>query len=451
MNLTNILTGVGYYTFKSPSVSGLTGLIAKFINLFPSIALGVIVFTLALKLISFPMDYLSRASMRKNSLKMEEMRPQLEKLQKQYANDKDKYNQKMMALYKQNGYSMFSSCLPTIVTLVFFIIVLNSFSSYSNYQNVKYLYNMNTSYNAVIDEGIKDVSDGETKYIYHDKEGKFVINIKEITELSTEKQDELKLIVNYSGNDVSVSTEDSYTTIKYNYVEEDGIKKDFTFSNADIDKEKYLKIDGVYAKYTEFLTKNSFEDNEDNFKKFITDVRQTASADKFREENESFLWVSNIWMPDSAFEHPVYSTYKSFNSKYKLVNYNFSDEEQYYNLTAKLDKEKSEPNGYFILVLLTAGSSLLMQLISMKSNKAQMELQSVDGQAMQQQKMMMWIMPIMMAVFAFMYTAAFSLYIITSTLSSLLSTLLINKMVDIQINREKKKKEATEYSRGYRK
>ena len=36
---------------------------------------------------------------------MEEMRPELEKLQKQYANNKELYSQKMMALYKKEGYS----------------------------------------------------------------------------------------------------------------------------------------------------------------------------------------------------------------------------------------------------------------------------------------------------------------------------------------------------------
>ena len=78
--------------------------------------------------------------MRKNSLKMEEMRPELEKLQKQYANDKQLYNQKMMALYKKNGYSMMGSCLPTIITLVIFIVAINGFTAYSQYQNRVYFY-----------------------------------------------------------------------------------------------------------------------------------------------------------------------------------------------------------------------------------------------------------------------------------------------------------------------
>lgn len=41
--------------------------------------------------------------MRRNSLKMEQMRPQLEKLQKQYAGDKQTYNMKMAALYKKEA------------------------------------------------------------------------------------------------------------------------------------------------------------------------------------------------------------------------------------------------------------------------------------------------------------------------------------------------------------
>ena len=66
----------------------------------------------------------------------------------------------------------------------------------------------------------------------------------------------------------------------------------------------------------------------------------------------------------------------------------------------------------FILVILTAGISFLTQIVMTKQQKAQMELQTVDGQGMQTQKIMKWMMPIMMAIFSFMYTAAFSIYII---------------------------------------
>ena len=77
-----------------------------------------------------------------------------------------------------------------------------------------------------------------------------------------------------------------------------------------------------------------------------------------------------------------------------------------------------------------------------------MELQTVDGQGAQTQKVMQWVMPIMMAVFAFMYTAAFSLYIIMSSLISIATTYLINFIVDIQIKKENKNKKVDQKIRG---
>ena len=59
-----------------------------------------------------------------------------------------------------------------------------------------------------------------------------------------------------------------------------------------------------------------------------------------------------------------------------------------------------------------------------------MEFQSVDGQGLAQSKLMMWMMPIMMAVFSFFYTAAFSIYMVLSSVFSILSTLGINWIVD---------------------
>ena len=76
-----------------------------------------------------------------------------------------------------------------------------------------------------------------------------------------------------------------------------------------------------------------------------------------------------------------------------------------------------------------------MQIVMSKGQKAQMELQSVNGQAMMTQKVMMWMMPIMMGLFSLMYTAAFSVYIIVSNIISMLTTLLINKVVDIRFKK----------------
>ena len=462
MNLTSILTTVAYYSFKEPTISGLNSWIATFINWFPTIVLGVTMFTLALKLVTFPLDFYSRASMRRNSLKMEQMRPQLEKLQKQYADDKQTYNMKMAALYKKEGYSMFGACLPSIITLVFFIIVLNAFSRYSTYQNIKYLYNMNTAFNSVVDEGVLDVEN----YIRHTEEGLLVIDDAKIYEeakksegfsesgkveivLSTEPQ--LKATYNFTADAAtqSIGTVTYFTDggyIEYNKIikktgEGDAAVYEFAATKPELNleafKAKGLK-DSAGRTFDEYFKEAAASDpaltQDTAAYNFVLDIQQTRSAEKYREEKESFLWIKNIWMPDTPFQHPVYKDYETFNSKYNLSRYTF-DPNQYENLTAKLGAEKEQVNGYFVLVILTAGFSLLMQIVMSKGQKAQMELQSVNGQAMMTQKVMMWMMPIMMGLFSLMYTAAFSVYIIVSNIISMLTTLLINKVVDIRFKK----------------
>lgn len=459
--LENIL--IAYYSFTEPTISGLNSWIASFINLFPSIVLGVVMFTVALKLITFPLDFYSRASMRRNSLKMEQMRPQLEKLQQQYADDKQTYQMKMAALYKKEGYSMFGACLPSIITLVFFIIVLQAFNTYSIYQNIAYLYNMNTAFNSVVEDGVESVQG----YISRE-DGKLVIDDDAIytavvqqkgeivsgEEIVLETEGQPDIIVRYVLNEtdgegnvqnyVSYETENGYIEyFKQIRVNEDGSYSysiDYATTRLILDKFKgnTSVLNEAGQTFAEYFAAASAEDSSLSeaaaAEKFFQDAQQTRSAEKYREEEESFLWIKNIWMPDTPFQHPVYEDYNAFNSKYRLGNYT-SDPGQYDNLTAKLSSEKKQVNGYFILVILTAGTSLLMQWISTRGQKAQLELQSVDGQGQRTQKMMMWIMPILMGFFALMYTAAFSIYIIMSSVVSILTTLLINKVVDVRFKK----------------
>ena len=129
MNLLNWLAVAipnNYVIENAVKLDWIGNLIQTLINACGSIGLGVIVFTLILKLITLPFDIISRVSTKKNSVMMEKMRPELEKLQRQYSNNAQLYQRKMQDLYKKNGYSPFSACLPTILNLVFFIVVIKS-------------------------------------------------------------------------------------------------------------------------------------------------------------------------------------------------------------------------------------------------------------------------------------------------------------------------------------
>lgn len=391
-----------------------------------SVAAGVVLFTLLLKLVTLPFDFMSRFSMRKNSIKMEQMRPELEKLQQQYANDKNLYNQKMMALYKKNGYSMFGACLPTIITLVIFIIAINGFSAYSNYQNKKYFYDMSVAYNNVLYAGLE--IDGE--YIYVDEDGAITVNDAKILEkgatFTPDGKDYEIIITDKTETGFTLETTNGYVRYTLN----NGVK---TFTVSDLGKV-------INSDYNNELKnaegKNFTEAQADNpeltAEQFVSSVGSYLAAETFKTNGSKFLWVKNIWVTDSPMKHPVEKEWKSFQSTYGYKGddvINIGDD-GYAKLIAGLSDEQNAPNGYFILVALTALSSLLMQFVLGKSQKAQMELQTVNGQGAQTQKIMMWMMPIMMAVFAFMYTAAFSLYIVLSSVISLLTTLMINFIAD---------------------
>ena len=112
------------------------------------------------------------------------------------------------------------------------------------------------------------------------------------------------------------------------------------------------------------------------------------------------------------------------------------NKEKYSLLIADLKEEQETSNGFFILAILTAGISLLSQIVLSKGQKAAMELQTVDGRGAQQQKMMMWMMPIMMAIFSFMYTATFSIYMILSQAMTIVFTLLVNYLIDRKFAKE---------------
>lgn len=416
-----------------------------------SVVWGIVLFTVILKLITLPFDFFSRASMRKNSLKMEEMRPELEKLQKQYANDKNLYSQKMMALYKKNGYSMFGACLPTIITLVIFIVAINGFTAYSQYQNRQYFYDMSVSYNNVIYAGF-ELDESDNKYITRNGE-EFIINDTAL--YNAYKQNNAKTVVtgvkgeenfdifvDVNQNNLVVYTENGY--VKYNrYFEVSGETVTFGSISYSVIEEGLDDKSPLATEENNYLKTYDGKDyqtvkGEMSAEQFIVDIRQTMSAKTFEKENTGFLWVKNVWVPDSATKHPVESDWGKFKQTHAYpAESNDIGQDDYNNLIAKLGDKTTAPNGYFILVALTAGISLLMQLVMSKSQKAQMELQTVDGQGAQTQKMMMWMMPIMMAIFAFMYTAAFSIYIIISSIISIGTTFLINFIVDRKFKKEK--------------
>jgi membrane protein insertase Oxa1/YidC/SpoIIIJ len=241
-----------------------------------------------------------------------------------------------------------------------------------------------------------------------------------------------------------------------------------TYINARLDStttEYVIKADKVKANadmnaaIQEMLTNGLAEDEDAALKNYFVGKAQEAVKVAYEDEENGvvsktkFIWIKNIWMTDASYKHPV-QNYADFEAEAKNEEFSVAGEdvsysyirdkgrtevytEDTYNLiTEKLTVQKEAANGYYILIALSIGTILLQQFVMMRSQKEQQKYSTVDGQGASQQKMMMFIMTGMFAIFSFMYSAAFSIYMITSNVFSMLSTLIINKFVDKKLAKE---------------
>ena len=421
--------------------------------------IGIIIFTLILKLITMPFDIISRVASKSNSIKMEKMRPELQKLQKQYANNKQLYQQKVMALQKKAGYSPFTACLPSIISIVIFMVVIGAFNTYSNYATNSLFKKMVNSYNQAI---VEQVDDG---VIIKNKDDSYSVNKTNQNYVNFLNKDTRFNIVGTDGSVTPVfsynESEKKYTLKGDEYINKlYELQKEYLggyYSDSfDLDSEnKATDIKERETQTKEELKKEIstklFENKFDDFyiEEHILIKGQEKAKETFKKEKNSFLWIKNIWESDTSFRHPLGSFGKlkdSLGSDFKN-NYNV--------LTAKMSSEKKQANGYYILVVLSIGVMLLSQIVMSKDQKTQVDLGSVEGKngtMGQTQKMMKIIMPLMFGVFAFIYTSAFSIYMIVSSLFSTLSTIFIAFIVTKILEKKALKEQSSKDKRyGIRK
>lgn len=99
---------------------------------------SVIVFTLLIRLVLLPLDIKSKQSMKR----MNDVQPKINALQKKYAKDKDKLNQKMSQLYKEEKINPLSGCLPMLIQLPILFCMFTAMRVVANEQTVQMLLDM---------------------------------------------------------------------------------------------------------------------------------------------------------------------------------------------------------------------------------------------------------------------------------------------------------------------
>ena len=80
----------------------------------PNYGWAVIVFTLLIRILLLPFDIKSKRSMKRTAA----IQPQLDALNKKYANDREKLAQKQQELYRREKINPLSGCLPMLLSML---------------------------------------------------------------------------------------------------------------------------------------------------------------------------------------------------------------------------------------------------------------------------------------------------------------------------------------------
>ena len=107
-------------------------------NLVGNYGWSIVLFTLVIRLVLLPLDIKSKKSMRA----MSKIQPKVQALQKKYANDKEKLNQKTMELYRKEHVSPTAGCLPMLISLPILWIMFSAMRTLGNEYTIQMLLNM---------------------------------------------------------------------------------------------------------------------------------------------------------------------------------------------------------------------------------------------------------------------------------------------------------------------
>ena len=99
--------------WNSIIVLPLTGALIALHGIVGSYGITIIVFTVAIKLVTFPLNLMQIRS----SQAMRNIQPLMEEAKRRYGKDREKMSQEQMRIYKENGINPAAGCLPMLVQM----------------------------------------------------------------------------------------------------------------------------------------------------------------------------------------------------------------------------------------------------------------------------------------------------------------------------------------------
>lgn len=367
-----------YFTYSEENL-GVMGKLVKWMHGWVgNYGWTVVVFTVFLKLITSPLDVWQRVASRKMTIKNQQMQPLLAEIDKRYGANTQRANDEKRKVYGKAGYSMLSSCLPMIISMVIFFVMFAGLRDYSTYSSV-------TNFQALSDTYY------ESYYSAVQQQG-----------------GEMWTFLEGEHNDLLESSEE---TNEY--------KKQINAYIVGIDR---LEKQYGSAQCAAFRTAA------------LEEVKEY-----YVNHHESWLWIQNVWQPDTwATLMPAYNdSSNGFGAVVDMSEFGVDNGVSHYEMirSAVLETGKrgdeGKWNGLMILPILSIGLSFLSMFISQQMDKKTRKGETQqDAQQKATNTTMMIMMPLMMAFFGFMYTGAFAIYMVANYTLSILTTVALRLPIE---------------------
>lgn len=113
----------------------LLGLVlAWFYGLVPSYGIAIVMLTVAVRLVLFPLT----AKQAKSMQAMQKVQPEIKRLQAKYKDDRPKLNEETMKFYKENKINPLSGCLPLVLQMPLFIVLYRLINDLTPHRGAKF-------------------------------------------------------------------------------------------------------------------------------------------------------------------------------------------------------------------------------------------------------------------------------------------------------------------------
>lgn len=377
----------------------------------------VILITVLLKLLLSPVDFFTRRSSKLNAEKTEKMKPELEQLQKQFAKNPTELQRRRMALNKKYGMNPMGACLPLLITMFVFFSLFGGFTDTAKALNIKMYDSLTEVHSEYYAPAISAADPSNT-------EGKLAEFVAAANSNNDEWiQYELDALKSQKAN--KKKTDEEVMELLKSTLTLSAIEPGtpFTEQNA---------VNGG-ALYKQYKAVSNY-------------IAQGKVMTVYNEDlREGFLWIKNVWRPDT-WSSPIYN-FKDFHALTGRGNAHGTTDANttlgYDDIMGRLVVSNAGSwNGLLILVIASVGLNFLNQFISSRQQKKHQD--PTQASMMGSMKIMMWMMPIMIGMFAFSQSSAFTIYMTTNATMTLLINLASTGLLVLM---DRKKKPDSPYNR----